>query len=99
MAAVSFAFYVSASDGERVGVRRTDLLMRETVAMIQLHQLFPQPAQLRCLVGAQILLPRDRRRRLLVIMVGLNPNSEVELGGTGNLPVPRGYQPGGWERA
>ena len=26
-----------------------------------------------------------------------NPKSEVELGGTGNLLVPPGYQPGGWE--
>ena len=32
-------------------------------------------------------------------MQGFNANSEVDLGGTGNLPVPPGYQPGGREAA
>ena len=29
---------------------------------------------------------------------GFSPNSEMELGGTGNLPVPLGHRPNGTER-
>jgi len=28
----------------------------------------------------------------------MNPNSEIEMGGTGNLPVPLGHWPDGTER-
>ncbi len=78
MAAVSFAFSLSASDGERgwgeAGLLR--FLVRETVGMIQL--LLPQPAQVRFLVGAQLLLPRDRRRRLRLILLAGQIASQAE---------------------
>src|SRR5208283_4784746 len=68
-------------DGRRQLVIRFQLfrLMREAVGVIQLDQFLPQPVQLGFLLRRQLLLPGHRRRRFLIILLGLRPGFGVIL--------------------